>query len=157
MKKKDQLPTVIRIGLIILSWSTIFFLPKEARKKYVPVATFSSLLVVILSMLSFHFKWWRVKGGILDKIFNDFSFIFGPYFVGTMWIFHLSFGKFWLYSLINIFMDTILLYPFNWLFQKLNVYKLVNITPKQLLYTTLSFALALYGYQIYITRPKSSE
>jgi hypothetical protein len=37
---------------------------------------------------------------------------------------------------------------FNWLFQKLNVYKLVNITPKQLLYTTLSFALALYGYQI---------
>jgi hypothetical protein len=157
VKNKSRLPTIIRIGLIVLSWSTIFFLPKEAAKKYVPVATFSSLLVVILSMFSIPFKWWRVKGGMLNKIFNDFSFIFGPYFVGTMWIFHLTFGKFWLYSLLNIFMDTMLLYPFNWIFQKLKVYKLVNITPKQLLCTTLSFALALYGYQSYISKPKSSE
>ncbi|MEH7303715.1 hypothetical protein [Neobacillus drentensis] len=59
------MPTVIRLGLIILSWSTIFFLPKDARKKYVPVATFSSLLVIILSMFSIPFGWWKVNGGIL--------------------------------------------------------------------------------------------
>ncbi|MGG3469510.1 hypothetical protein ABES02_18760 [Neobacillus pocheonensis] len=151
------MPTIIRIGLVIISWLTIFYLPKETVKKYTPVATFSSLLVLILSMLSFRFKWWKVKGGVSQKIFNDFSFIFGPYFIGTIWIFHLTFRRFWLYGLVNIFMDTMLLYPLNTLFEKLGLYKLTRITPKQLLYTTLSFALGLYGFQLFINKPKSSE
>lgn len=151
------MPTIIRLGLVIISWLTIFYLPKETVKKYTPVATFSSLLVLILSMLSFRFKWWKVKGGVSQKIFNDFSFIFGPYFIGTIWIFHLTFRRFWLYGLLNIFMDTLLLYPLNTLFEKLGLYKLTRITSKQLLYTTLSFALGLYGFQLFISQPKSSE
>ncbi|MGG1679227.1 hypothetical protein ACIFOT_26395 [Neobacillus sp. NRS-1170] len=151
------MPAIIRLGLLIISWLTIIYLPKESVKKYTPVATFSSLLVLVLSILSFRFKWWRVRGGVSKKIFNDFSFIFGPYFVGTIWIFHLSFGRFWLYCLINLFMDTMLLYPLNKMFEKLGMYKLTRITPEQLLYTTLSFALALYGFQLFISKPKSSE
>lgn len=151
------MPTIIRLGLIIISWMTVFYLPKEAVKKYTPVATFSSLLVMILSMLSFRFEWWRVKGGVSQKIFNDFSFIFGPYFIGTIWIFHLSFGRFWLYSLINLFMDTVLLYPLTYILQKMGLYKLKRNMQKPLLYTTLSLALALYGFQLFISKPKSSE
>src|SRR4051794_7051051 len=100
MLNKYRLPTIIRIGLFILSWLTLFFLPKESIKKYTSVGTFSSLLVLILSMFSIPFKLWKVRGGMLQKIFNDFSFIFGPYFTGTIWIFHLTYKKFWLYSLL---------------------------------------------------------
>ncbi|WP_223594810.1 hypothetical protein [Neobacillus bataviensis] len=50
------MPAIIRLGLLIISWLTICYLPKESVKKYAPVATFSSLLVLVLSILSFKLR-----------------------------------------------------------------------------------------------------
>lgn len=157
MRKESQLPNLIRLGLIIISWTTIFFIPKKAIRRFTPAATFSSLFILILSVLSIPYKLWRVRGGFRRKIFNDFSFIFGPYFVGTIWIFHLSYGRFWLYSLLNLFMDALLSYPLIWLFQKFKLLKLVNFKPKYIFFTIYSFAFALYGYQLFITTDKSTD
>lgn len=148
---------VIRMGLFLLSWSSVFFIPKHEFKKYTPVATFATILVLAESMLSVPFKWWTVKGGLLNKVLNDFSFIFGPFFFGTIWIFKLTYGKFGLYSLANLLMDAFLAFPLNWMFQKLKVYKLVNFKPKHIFYMSTCMALVIYGYQLFITRPKSSK
>ena len=99
-----MLVALIRIGLFLIPWLTVFFIPKEEFKKYTPVATFATLLVLAESVLSGPFKWWKVKGGPLQKALNDFSFIFGPFFIGTIWIFRFTYGKFWLYLLANILM-----------------------------------------------------
>ncbi|WP_066303522.1 hypothetical protein [Bacillus sp. FJAT-29814] len=147
----------IRFGLFLIPWLSVFFIPKNEFKKYMPVATFGSLLALVQSILSVPFKWWTVKGGLLNKAFNDFGFIFGPFFIGTIWIFKLTYGKPWLYSLANLLMDVFLAFPANWLFQKLKVYKLVNFKPKHIFYTSICFALVIYGYQSFITRPKSSK
>jgi hypothetical protein len=151
------LANIIRIGLILISWSTIFFIPKKVIKQFLPVATFASMLVLVESILAIPFKWWRVKGGLLTKAFNDFSFIFGPFFVGTIWIFRLTFGKFWLYLMANILMDAFLSYPVNWLFQKLKVYKLVNFKPKHIFFTSICFAILIYWYLLFISKSKSSD
>ncbi|MGM0903084.1 MAG: hypothetical protein ACQEXB_18545 [Bacillota bacterium] len=152
-----MLVTIIRTGLFLFPWLTTFFIPKNVFKKYTPVATFASLLVVIESMLSVPFKWWTVKGGLLNKVFNDLSFILGPFFIGTIWIFRFTFGKFWMYLLTNTLMDLFLAYPVNWLMQKLKVYKLENFKPKHIFYISICFALVIYGFQLFITRPKSSR
>ncbi len=149
MRKEYHLPTLIRWGLLILSWFSMLFLPKEKIKKYLPVTTFSTLLVVALSILNIPFKWWKVEGGLLNKVFNDFSFIFGPYFCGTIWIFHLTFGKFTKYFLTNLIMDAALSFPLGTLLQKLKVFKLVEFKPKHIFYTTFSYALALYAFQLF--------
>ncbi|WP_042463356.1 hypothetical protein [Neobacillus dielmonensis] len=150
-----MLATFIRAGLVIGSWSTVFFIPKNMLKKYIPVATFATLLVLIQSMLSIPFKWWTVKGGLLNKVTNDLSFILGPFFIGTIWIFRLTFGKFWIYLITNVLMDLFLAYPVNGLMQKLKVYKLVNFKPKHIFYTASSFALVIYGFQLFLTKSKS--
>jgi len=152
-----MLVAIIRIGLFVIPWLTVFFIPKNVFKKYTPVSTFACLLVVINSMLSVPFKWWTVKGGLLNKVFNDISFILGPFFIGTIWIFRLTFGKFWLYLLTNTLMDLFLAFPINWLMQKLKVYKLVNYKPKHIFYISIFFALVIYPYQKFISQSKSSN
>jgi hypothetical protein len=148
---------IIRIGLLLIPWLTVFLIPKNVFKKYTPSAIFASLLVAINCMLSVPFKWWTVKGGLLNKVFNDLSFIFGPFFIGTIWIFRLTFGKFWLYLLVNTIMDLFLAYPINWLMQRLKVYKLVNFKSKHVFFLSICFALVIYPYQLFISRTKSSE
>lgn len=152
-----MLATIIRIGLLLLSWLTVFFIPKNEFKKYTPVATFASLIVIIESMLAIPFKWWTVKGGLLIKVFNDLSLILGPFFVGTIWIFRFTFGKFWLYTLTNTLMDLFLAYPINWLMQKFKLYKLVNFKSKHVFYTGICYAFVIYVYQLFITRPTKSS
>lgn len=149
--------TIIRIGLLLVPWLTVFFIPKNVFKKYTPVATFASLLVAINCMLSIPFKWWKVKGGLLNKVFNDLSFILGPFFIGTIWIFRLTFGKFWIYLFTNTVMDLFLAYPVNWIMQKFKVYKLVNFKPIHIYLVSILFALVIYPYQLFISREKSSK
>ena len=35
-----------RIGLILISWMTVIFLPKKSFFKYLPVTLFSSLIIL---------------------------------------------------------------------------------------------------------------
>lgn len=152
-----MLVVLIRTGLFLIPWLTAFFIPKNEFKKYTPVASFATLLVLIQSMLSVPFKWWKVKGGPLTKIINDLSFILGPFYVGTIWIFRFTYGKLWLYSIANILMDAFLAFPANFVYQKFKVYKLVNFKPKHIFFTSICYAFVIYGYQFFISRPKSSK
>ncbi|MEH7413787.1 hypothetical protein V7266_00680 [Neobacillus drentensis] len=152
-----MLVVIIRIVLFVTPWLTVFFIPKKVFKKYTPVAIFTSLLVLVNSILAVPFKLWTVKGGLLTKALNDFSFIFGPFFVGTIWIFRFTFGRFWLYALTNLLMDLFLAYPVCRVLQKLKVFKLVNYKPKHVFYSSICFAFIIYGYQLFITRSKSRD
>jgi hypothetical protein len=147
----------IRIGLFIISWATVFFLPKQSIKKYLPASTFVTILLLIQCMLSNPFKWWTVKGGLLNKILTELCFVLGPFFVGTIWIFRLTFGNFWLYMVVNTMMDALFAFPMNALFEKLKVYKLVNWKPKTIFYVYITYAAIIYGYQYVLRKPNQSE
>lgn len=145
---------LIRIGLLIVSWMSIVFLPKSAFRKYFPVSIFCSLLVIIGCFLSYRYKWWKVKGGIAELIFMDLSFIYGPFFAGTMWVFHLTFGKFKRYFLSNLLMNLSFSFPLTYLFEKFNVYKLINFTRIHLFLFYFGFSFIIYGYQLLIERSR---
>jgi hypothetical protein len=154
VEESPVLPVIIRIGLLVISWSSAFFLPKKLFVRYSPVAVLASLLVLIECYLAIPFKWWKVNGGVKTKLFNELSFILGPFFVGTIWIFRLTFGKLWLYLLLNLIMDGLLSFPFNKIFQKLKVYKLINFKPKHIFFTSFAYAIMIYGYQLLIDKQK---
>jgi len=86
--------SLVRI-VFILSWLTVYFIPKKTVKRYLPASTMSSLLVMTIVFIGTHYKAWKVKGGgTKTRIFNILSVIFGPFAVGTLWTFYLTFGKF---------------------------------------------------------------
>ncbi|SEN76766.1 hypothetical protein SAMN05192533_12023 [Mesobacillus persicus] len=148
------MPNIIRIIQLILPWISIIFLPKKSFKLYLPVSLFASLLVTGMCLLAVPYKWWVVKGGWKVKLLNDGSFILGPFLVGTLWIFHLTFGNLKRYLGLNLIMDILFSFPLSYLFQKLRLFKLVNFRPKHIFFSFITFALVIYGYQLLIKRIK---
>lgn len=147
----------IRIGVFVIAWFSIVFLPKDVFKKYFPVANLACSFILIQSLISVPFKLWTVKGGMKEKIFNDLSFILGPFFLGTIWIFHFTFGKFGLYFLVNVVINYLFAYPMCYLFKKLNVFKLVNFKPIHVFVLYVFYSVVIYGYHLYLYKPKETE
>jgi len=148
------MPNIIRIIQLILPWISIVFLPKKSFKQYLPVSLFASLLVTGMCLLAVPYKWWVVKGGWKVKFLNDGSFIFGTFLVGTLWIFHLTFGNFKRYFGFNLLMDSLFSFPLSYLFQKLKLFKLVNFRPKHIYFSFITFSIIIYGYEVLIKRIK---
>lgn len=148
------MPNTIRIIQLILPWISIVFLPKKSFRQYLPVSIFASILVIGMCLLAVPYKWWVVKGGWKTKLLNDGSFIFGPFLVGTLWIFHFSFGNLKRYLGINLLMDSLFSFPLSYLFQRLKLFKLVNFRPKHIFVSFTCYSLIIYGYETLIKRNK---
>jgi hypothetical protein len=147
-----MVPAIIRIGLVLISGASLIFLPKKSFYKYLPVTAFTSVLVLSVCALSIPYKFWAVKGNKTTLILTDLCYVFGSFFAGTLWIFHLTFGKFQRYVAINFLMDMILAFPLNYVFQKLEVYKLVNWKSKHIFLTYFSFSFIIYGFQLLLEK-----
>ncbi|QHS21981.1 hypothetical protein GWK91_03050 [Virgibacillus sp. MSP4-1] len=145
-----MLSWMIRLGLLVISFVSLWFYPAKALQKYFPVSLFTSGLALIMCSLSFRYRFWMVSGSIFKRLVNDLTFVFGPFFAGTLWIFHLTFGKFWRYAGVNAMMNVVLSFLLNPLFQRYNVYKFVNFNAAYLFLTYMGYALVLYPYQLLI-------
>ena len=139
---------LFRIGLILLSWTSVIFLPKKLFFKYLAVTLFSSIIILIEYLLGGPRNWWKAKGGIKAVANTGLIFIFGPYFVGNLWIFHLTFGPFCLSSIFILLADFLLAYPLNTFFELLNLYKLPRIGPLHLFFLSLVYSFAKLWFPI---------
>ncbi|TCJ02215.1 hypothetical protein E0Y62_20290 [Cytobacillus praedii] len=147
-----------RVFNAIVLWAiVILFLPKKSFKRYLPVTLFSSSILLIQSLLNILFKWWKVKGGTKFLIFDDLAFIFGPFFTINLWVFHFTYGKFSLYTLTNLVIDTIFGFILNPFFQKLGHYKLKNMNSFGLFLFYYLFSFINYGFQKYYEKPRTPE
>ncbi|MEK3857476.1 hypothetical protein [Cytobacillus sp. FSL H8-0458] len=146
-----------RIALILISWATAIFLPKGSLFKYLPVTLFSSLIILTEYLLGGPRKWWKAKGGAKTIANNGLTFTFGPYFVGNLWIFHLAYKKFWLYTLLNLIFDYLLAYPLNSFFEKINLYRLNKIKPIHLFLFSLSYSFVNYGFQLILDKSPNTQ
>ncbi|WP_227013544.1 hypothetical protein [Paenibacillus psychroresistens] len=125
---------------------------KESIKRYAPAAILASFLMAVYNVIAFNQKHWIIKVVIIPWLKPLFvSGVFGMFIIATLWIFHLTFGKFWVYLVTNIVMDFMFaVFPFHYLLQeKLGVYQLIHITPWERWFIFVAFALILYGYQIW--------
>ncbi|QQZ09896.1 hypothetical protein [Heyndrickxia vini] len=114
----------IRVFLLLSSIVAAFILPKKSFTKYLPVTLFSSsVLLAEMFYLTIH-KLWKAKGSPGVMICNTFVLVLGPYFFANLWVFHLSKGRFLLYSFINIIADLIYAFPIISLFKKVGFFKL---------------------------------
>lgn len=143
---------LVRIGFI-LSWLTACFIPQKTVKRFLPASTMSALLVMTTVFIGSHYNSWEVKGSTKTRIYNILSVILGPFSVGTLWIFRLTYGRFWLYLLINLLQNLIYVFPILTLLDKINFIKYVKFTRIHHLIASMSFALIIYGFQSFLERP----
>ena len=138
------------LALLLVPWLSLFKIDKVTFKRYLPVLTFSSLVIALLSELSNRYTWWKVRKPIFPKFSSDISFIFGPFFITNLWVFKLTYGNFKNYLLVNVLFDYLFAYPLTTLAEKLKVYRMVNMTRFQLFALSIATSIINYLYQLFI-------
>jgi hypothetical protein len=135
------------LAILILPWLSLPFLGRHSFKKYFPAAIFICLFTKAIDFFGEKKKWWRFYKGIPP--FDSMNFFnWGPYFVTSLWSLKLTYGKFPLYLLSNMLLQTCFIYLGGLNFVKrFKIFSLSQLTKSQYLAIDLVRALLLYGFQ----------
>ncbi len=135
-------------SLALLPWLTLFFMKKEDIKHWMPVALFAVVLATIIGDVGIGLGVWATRESIYP--FSEML----PYFYGTMpiltmWVFQLTYKRFWLYMLTNTGLDIVFNFFILGYFLPLRGMIDFNISPFLSLPITLLHAAVIYGYQMW--------
>lgn len=136
-------------SMLLLPWLTLFFLPKESIRRWMPVALFSALTSVLAVDLGENLGWF-IYGEAAYPLSTSSYVIFGLNIVVAMWLFHFLYGRFWRYLAIDTVLNFIFIYFFHVYFLgSRGLFQEVGLTP--LLNTLIvSFdGVLAYGYQMW--------
>lgn len=132
---------------LIFSWLSALFLKKEDLRRFVPVSLFCGLVFTFIFESGITLHWWSVKESFFPLV-NLPIFLYGAYFIGTIWIFKYTYGHFWLFLITNIILDYILIFfLIDWFIQR-GVWE-AYISYSQVLLITTALAILIYGYQMW--------
>jgi hypothetical protein len=147
---------IIRIFMILLSWTSLTFLNKKEIARFSPSAILVSLFLCIATLINSVFGLWEVKGSKKKQLLDDFSFIFGPFICATIWVLKLTFGRLSLYFLLNTVINFILAYPVTTFFENQSLYKLKKMKRHYLFLLCIFYSAMLYSYQVIIEKTFSN-
>lgn len=147
---ENLLSKIVLWMILVVPWLTLFILKKEQVKHFMPVGILASFLMVLYNLVAYNEKHWIIKVHILPWLSPSFeAFVLGSFLVTTIWIFHFTYQRFWIYLITNIVLDFMFaIFPIPYLLQnKLGIYQLVNITPWERFFIFVVFSIVIYGYQ----------
>jgi hypothetical protein len=135
-------------GELFVPWLLLVFMKRSMIKRYMPVAIFVTLLITVVYVIAYHYKWWVLPVHLFpwSSITHD-SFVFGPYLVGTLWIFRLTYPRFMLYMVTNIIVDGLFAFVFLQWTQWVGIDRLINITELELFLLYVALAAVIFVYQ----------
>jgi hypothetical protein len=134
------------LAMIIIPWLTVPLMGKKAFFRFLPVASFINLFLSVLSLTANKKKWWMNKNP-LSPGSVDFSYILGPYYVVTLWIFKLTYGNFPKYLMTNMALDFINAFPFASVWEKVGIFKFQKMKHTTWYFICVGLAIFIYGYQ----------
>jgi hypothetical protein len=145
MKKAGSL----HILMILLPWLTIPLIGKKPIKRYFLSSFLMSLFLIMEFIYAEKKKWWQwLRVYRRPNFLGGLPLIFGPFLIGSVWILKYTYGKFKLYLLVNIIVDSLFTYlGTDWL-RKLGFATLVRLNQFQLSLLFLLKSFLLYGFQI---------
>ncbi|GAA0327520.1 hypothetical protein GCM10008967_17520 [Bacillus carboniphilus] len=145
-------PRFVLYSGLILSWISFLFIPNYEKKKFFPAALLGSVCLTFVYEMAYINKWWKLNKLIAKWLrISDYSFILGPFFVGTIWIFHLTykFGS-WVFFLSNLILDSFFAFAIMPLFERIGIVKLKRIKRIGILGLMQSVAVVIFFFQKWI-------
>lgn len=134
--------------MTILPWLTIPFLGEKTFKRFFPSSIFMTLYLIAEGRYAEKKKWWWFPFTVKPNVLGEVPLIIGPFLVGSLWILKYTYGKFNLYLLTNIIIDSFFTYfGLTW-FKKIGYVSLVRLTKFQLSIVFLIKSFVLYGSQM---------
>ncbi|WP_100407462.1 hypothetical protein [Bacillus solitudinis] len=138
--------------MTILPWLTVPFLGVKVLRRFLPASIFISLYLIAEGRFAEKKKWWWFPINVKPNMLGELPLIIGPFLVGALWILKFTYGKFNLYLLINIIVDSLFTYLGMDLFKKIGYATLVRLSKFQLSIVFLIKTFLLYGFQVIYER-----
>lgn len=132
--------------MLFLPWLTLFAARRGSVKRMMPSVVFTSLLVTILSIIGYEFKWWIIHKYIVPwGEIVDISFVYGIFAVGTFWIFYFTGRSFWLFILVNVVVDALFSFGILPIMERIGIVT-VRIPLWQTFLLDIAMMLIIYVY-----------
>ncbi|GIN70266.1 hypothetical protein J14TS2_07410 [Bacillus sp. J14TS2] len=139
------------LATLILPWLTVPFMGKRNILRFLPVASFINLFLSVFSLICNKKKWWKTNNPISPGPI-DFTYILGPYFVATLWIFKLTYGNFRKYLIMNMVLDLVNAYPMPYIGNKFGIVQFKKMTHTGWYIINVSLAVIIYGFQALVEK-----
>ncbi|WHY67092.1 hypothetical protein [Neobacillus sp. SuZ13] len=143
---KYKTKVAFSLATLILPWLTVPFMGKRSFFRFLPVASFVNLVLSVFNLICYRKKWWVTKNPISPGPI-DFTYILGPYFVATLWIFKLTFGNFPKYLLTNMVLDVINAFPLPYIGKKFGIVNFIKMKHSTWYFICVFLAIIIYGFQ----------
>ena len=143
----------------ILPWLSIPLLGNRAFKRFLPASLFMCLYLILEGWVAQKRKWWWFSTSLKPNVLGEMPLIFGPFIVGSLWILKFTYGKFKLYLLVNLIIDSIFTYGMLGWFKKIGYVSLVRMSKLQLSLIFMVKSIIMYGFQMLFEKifPRRSE
>ncbi|MGR3765727.1 hypothetical protein [Rossellomorea sp. NS-SX7] len=133
--------------MALLPWLSIPFLDNKTFRRFLPGTLFMSVYLLAEGTIATKRKWWWFPFHIKPNVAAELPLILGPFFVGSLWIFKYTYGRFSMYFLLNLIVDTFFTtIMLNW-FKKIGYVTLIRFTRFQLSLLFLLKSISMYGFQ----------
>jgi hypothetical protein len=133
----------------VVSWLSAFIIGGKNMKRFAPVAIFSILLVTMIQTIAYHLDWWKFKKPFLPWLKSlEVAFNFGPYLIGTIGIFSLTYRfGFRVYLLANVVLDSLFSYVLIPFLEKFGLIHLTKLSRSGLNVVMIAIAIIIYPFQ----------
>ncbi|MDR6885330.1 hypothetical protein [Bacillus sp. 3255] len=138
---------------LVLPWLSLFVMKRNSIYRYMPVSILAALLLTIVSEIAYRYKWWEIKTSIVPWGYvTGVSFTFGVFMVGMMWVCHFTFGRVWLYVVINLALDLFFSYVGIPIAERMGIWGMVNAKQYHIFLIMTGLSFMLYLYQLWQER-----
>jgi len=139
---------IILWSLLVVPWLSLIFLERSLIRRYMPVALFVTVINTLVYQAAYYYNWWRESGLFgWDKVANV-PWVYSAYLVATIWIFRYTYGRFWLYLIVNLIIDGG--YVFGWYPIQIKLGMASGWLPNYTTYLMMTaVSLIIYVYQMW--------
>ncbi|SDE29564.1 hypothetical protein [Sporomusa acidovorans] len=141
---------IIMWSMLIIPWFTLPFMKKDSIKRFSPAIILTALIVTITHEIAHAFRWWIALDSIVPwGYITNISYSYGLFLVGTYWVFHFTYRRFWLYMLLNTAIGGLWVFPILHFLERMKIFQYVNINEWFLWLINIIIALIIYSYQVW--------
>ncbi|WP_094602641.1 hypothetical protein SPSIL_013870 [Sporomusa silvacetica DSM 10669] len=133
-------------GTLIIPWLTLFFLPREDIKRFMPAGLLTLVMTIIASEVGVANGWWYFRETTYPLAILP-SFYYGLYPITPMWVLKYTYGRFWLFFLVEIFNNAVYIFIiFPWFASR----GILDFPAKLLGFIfTVIMSFAIYSFQMW--------
>jgi len=97
---------VLLWGTLIVPWLSLLFMKKENIKRFMPTGILAAFLAIVVCDIGVGNSWWYFRETTYPFALLS-SYVYGLFPIVPMWILNFTYGRFWLFVVVEVVFNTI--------------------------------------------------